>query len=251
MRWQWYAGGAWTPANLGASALLGWWKADAGVFSDLGVTAATNGQGVEQWNDQSGNGNHLIQATSANRPTFNTNQLNSLPAIGFDPTSAIQTLLTATLSLGGTTASVFVVAKGSTPAANARLFVFLANGQASDFNNTGSALLLFYAAATTIQALRNSVNESQGTIVDGSFQEMGSIYDGAHNTVYIGGTAQTAVADINTFGATGAFQVGAGSASGLAGGMKGSIAEIIVTNTIISAADITHIKTYFTNKWGV
>jgi hypothetical protein len=68
-----------TPASL--PGLIGWYKADAGVFSDAGITPATNGGTIQQWNDQSGHGNNLLQATSASRPTYTTGALNSLPVI--------------------------------------------------------------------------------------------------------------------------------------------------------------------------
>ncbi len=58
-----------------------WLKADAGAFNDAGVTLATNGQTVRQWNDQSGNGNNFSQATEANKMTYSTGQQNGLPGI--------------------------------------------------------------------------------------------------------------------------------------------------------------------------
>lgn len=61
-----------------------WLDAAVGVYVDAGVTPATNGQTVQQWNDQSGNGNNATQATSTNRPTFTTGLVNSLPALVFD-----------------------------------------------------------------------------------------------------------------------------------------------------------------------
>jgi hypothetical protein len=63
--------------------LLIWFKADEDVFIDTGSTLATNGQTVQQWNDQSGNAIHASQGTSGDRPTYRTNQINSLPAVDF------------------------------------------------------------------------------------------------------------------------------------------------------------------------
>lgn len=60
--------------NDGTTALRLWLKADAGV----------TGTPVSQWNDQSGRGNHLIQATSTNRPVLTANALNGFPALTFD-----------------------------------------------------------------------------------------------------------------------------------------------------------------------
>lgn len=74
---SWSAGAArgstFSPLNL--TALRGWWK------SDTGITIAT---GVSQWNDQSGNGNHLLQATGISQPTVTAGAINGLPAITFD-----------------------------------------------------------------------------------------------------------------------------------------------------------------------
>ena len=60
-----------------------WLKADSKVYNDLGVTLAGNGNSVQQWNDNSGNNNNAIQNTSANRPFYKINIVNSSPAIQF------------------------------------------------------------------------------------------------------------------------------------------------------------------------
>ncbi|MFH1853505.1 MAG: DUF2341 domain-containing protein, partial [Candidatus Neomarinimicrobiota bacterium] len=58
---------AWgTPGTL--SNLQLWLRADVGVYSDAGVTPATEGQSVRQWNDQSGNSRHFTGAVK--RPVF-------------------------------------------------------------------------------------------------------------------------------------------------------------------------------------
>ena len=78
-------GGAVAPIQPNAIANLALWlKADVGAFVDAGVTLATNGQTVQQWNDQSGNGRNVTQATALNRATWNTNQVNGLPALNFN-----------------------------------------------------------------------------------------------------------------------------------------------------------------------
>ena len=56
------------PSAYGISNGVGWYRANAGAFSDAGTTPANSGDGVYQWNDQSGAGNHLTQATAGNRP---------------------------------------------------------------------------------------------------------------------------------------------------------------------------------------
>lgn len=77
----------WTPAELPASQLSYWFKADAGV---------TLGTGVSAWADQSGNGNHVSQAIGANQPLYVANYRNGLPGLFFDGAndSLFRTVLT-------------------------------------------------------------------------------------------------------------------------------------------------------------
>jgi hypothetical protein len=58
-----------------------WYKSDAGVYSNAGTTLAVSGSQVQQWNDQSGVGNHAVQATAARRPTYRLNMANGFPAL--------------------------------------------------------------------------------------------------------------------------------------------------------------------------
>lgn len=54
--------------------------------ADLGITVAT---GVSQWADQSGNGNHVVQATPVRQPEFNNNLYEGLPGVWWRfPTSS-------------------------------------------------------------------------------------------------------------------------------------------------------------------
>ncbi len=72
------------PGGIGASDVNRiWLMADRGTFSDAGTTPAANLAAVQQWNDQSGNGNNALQNTLANRPIFRTGQDNGLPALEF------------------------------------------------------------------------------------------------------------------------------------------------------------------------
>jgi len=73
------------PAPNTIGSLAAWYKSDTGLFKDAGVTPATaNGDAIQQWNDQSGNGRHLTQVTAANRPTLDTaTQFNGINTVLF------------------------------------------------------------------------------------------------------------------------------------------------------------------------
>ena len=60
------------------------------LFTDAGVTnVSSQGDLVYQWNDLSGNGRHAVQATSGNRPLWNTpaNGQNGLSTLSFNGSS--------------------------------------------------------------------------------------------------------------------------------------------------------------------
>ena len=60
-----------------AGNLAGWYKADA-------ITGLSDGDAVDSWVDSSGNGNTLTQSTSGAKPSYETNEVNSLPVVRFD-----------------------------------------------------------------------------------------------------------------------------------------------------------------------
>lgn len=71
---------------------------DAGVATDAGgsTPATASGDVVARWADQSGNGNHVTQATLAERPTYQLHRINGLPVVRFrDDTGVISWLRTA------------------------------------------------------------------------------------------------------------------------------------------------------------
>lgn len=249
-------GGSWTPASLG-TALVAWYKADANVYNDAGTTLATNGQTVQQWNDQSGNGFNLSQATAGNRPTYQSAGYNSLPAVNF--TSASSTVLISSVIASAltskTTSSVFVVGQATSLAGNARLVCFV-NGIGSDFQ-TGM-IWIMGASGTSVEAYENGALSS-GTVSTSTNYRLGSVLDGTNHTLYVNNVGQTPVAYTAALpsGSHGYIGVGGGvtssdgiSVSALSGNWSGPVAEVVVTNTALSSTDRSNLDTYFTGKWG-
>ena len=63
-----------------------WLRADKGALNS-GGTEASPGQSVQTWNDQSGNDNHVSQATAGNQPVLVGNAINGQPTLAFNGTS--------------------------------------------------------------------------------------------------------------------------------------------------------------------
>ena len=76
----------------------------------VGVTDAGSGA-VSQWNDQSGNGRHLVQATGANRPTTGVATINGINAIRFPTAGSSINLSTGTITSFGPVRTIYMVVK--------------------------------------------------------------------------------------------------------------------------------------------
>ena len=66
---------------------VAWLRSDREVFNDAGVTSASDGEEIVQWNDQSGNGNHGVGVQGATAPIYSdnsTDNVNFKPVINFD-----------------------------------------------------------------------------------------------------------------------------------------------------------------------
>src|SRR5688572_32290844 len=50
-------------------------------------TRPTTGTTLATWSDRSGHGYDFTQATAGNRPTYNTNKINGVPAVTFNGTT--------------------------------------------------------------------------------------------------------------------------------------------------------------------
>jgi hypothetical protein len=69
---------------LDVDSLFYWFAADMAVFDSVG-NVATDWQGVGEWQDLSGNGHHVTQATNGARPTYRASEgPNGRPALVFD-----------------------------------------------------------------------------------------------------------------------------------------------------------------------
>lgn len=83
------------------------------MFVDVGVTAAMNGQSVQQWNDQSCNGYNVSQTNAANKPTWEQYAFNGKPALFFDGSTGDKNLNNITQNLvgSGSARTIFIVAQ--------------------------------------------------------------------------------------------------------------------------------------------
>lgn len=161
------------------SGLICWLNADVGVYQDTaGSTPVTSdGQAVSLWKDQSGQGNHFLQSTNANKPLwYSSSSIHSLAgknAIRFDGVASyLSGILNYNLGASGG-ASVFITFDqiNATPTLAKQLISqqdsSVGLGRGILFNGTGiNSINSFIGATTTsgnsffLNTTRNACNYS-------------------------------------------------------------------------------------------
>lgn len=248
----------WQPPKVAAAAspaagMALWWRADAGVYHDLGTTLATDGQTVAQWNDQSGNGRNATVPSSVNTapgaggifttvaPVYRAAIVNGLPAVQFT-SAADPTAMSNATSFDGAAWTVFAVAAlGATKgrmvsaAGNNWLVEWWSGARQQAFYN-GSVKLDGTPAADT--TWRCATGRSDGST--GALWENGTLI--ASNS---GGHA----------GPNGPLLGMAGSGGGAAPGQSessdGYVGELIIYASALSDSDRAATEAYLSAKWAL
>lgn len=220
----------WTPADLGASLAL-WLDADDAS------TITLNGVDVSQWNDRSGNGRHVAQATAALQPVYVAAGLNGKPGLTFD-----QDELRATFSAIAQPRTVFVVNRIiSYPGINLTIFDGSFMNQGRLFYNSYFGYRI--NAGVTLTSPTGNVGGTAGNNVIVS-----ATYSGASSTIRTNGT-QVAAGD------AGGTPLWGFSAGGPTDGQRGHfIAAEFIMLTGAGALSLQNqqiVEGYLAHKWGL
>lgn len=227
----WITGAAFTPASLAPRA---WY--DAAETSS--ITASSGA--VSQWNDLSGNGYHLSQATAINQPITGANTINGLNVIRFDGSN--DWIANTTLPASQTQPwSIFIVAKASSAVTTTRA---LMNPYSGD-NGAG-----FLETATGVRY----VSAYFGAVGRGP-----SITDTNTNVFFWLASGTSSIVGANTTFSTvsaGTLTRGAGLIIGsnlqrTSEFFNGDVAEIIFFNYALTTAQRDQCRAHLASKWGL
>lgn len=242
---------------LGGCGIKLWLKADEGVYNDAGITPATDGQAVQQWNDLSGNGYHLQQNTLAARPIFNEISTNGKPALQFNGAQMMRTL--SQIYWGNTTSNdIFVVCKNTSPDAmlfesspdvntnNGSFYIidnytFLANGVSAALRGANGGIRIFkntngFIPCTKIYQVTNDMTLSGSSAIQIKLNNASMVDDNGYNS----GTPSGGL--INHYMYT-------GSRSDFTYGMIGNISEIIAFSSKLDAPSANEVYNYLYQKY--
>lgn len=237
------SGGAFRPIDIANLQL--WLKADAGVFQESTfVTPSGDGDVVGGWRDLSGNGNDVIQATTANKPLLRLAHVNGLPAIEWDATD--DRLTNASFVDFGDVYTAFVVARMDNTAADDRAFFDVSTGA------TNSGFLFFHSGTTIFRAVDNvgqqdvtGADRRDDTYYLHTLHSTGSQSQHWVDNASAGTTPYTAPNNNVT------DQIDIGNLAGVAFSLDGLIAELAIFNVQLSAANRGLMNTYMANRYGL
>ena len=218
-------------------------------------TITESGGAVSQWNDKSGNGRHVTQATAGSQPTLATNAVNGRSTIDFDGNDLLDNT-NAALQRNLSGATIFSVSK-------------------LDVDSAG--LKVIFQTDTILGTTRSIFDYNDGTVtgfsaggrrtVTNSFQRQGiSAYSGAVTlncavfnyaaatlSLIENGTITVNAAAFQDAGVTDsdAGELAVGALNNNTANWDGYICELLFVDSVVSTDTRQKIEGYLAHKWGL
>jgi hypothetical protein len=241
------------PAGVQSSATNVFW-----VKADAGTSSTTNNAPISSWNDQSGNGINVSQATANQQPLYVANVLNGFPAIQFDNTSTTNDKMTAPDNslLDNTSGyTFFMVTRPQTVDNNARCIVSKRTTVGVDqsfmhFFFTGGNL--YSDIQTTNDRYNTTVSFAANTNYIFTQQFDGALAAASRCRTYVGSNLNVTATESSNFVPDNASPLLIGSTDASdARPFGGYIAEIIMYRTALSAAPRIIVENYLSAKYNI
>lgn len=209
--------------------LIAWFDASKGI--------TLNGADVSQWDDQSGNGNNLIQGTEANQPLFNSSDanFNNQASLTFD---GVSERLVRTTFVGGELSqpnTIFLVYKFADTAAT---YVVL----------DGKTTRHLFFSSTTVSTIMHGGTNQNIHAVSTTTHVLVLLFNGASSLAWRDGILSTPAGSPGTSTFNG-IVLGANQPENLSF-MNGEISEILVYNKDLSGAEKNIVGNYQANRYG-
>lgn len=221
-----------SPANISGLAL--WFDS-----SDISTIIQSGGY-VSQWNDKSGYNRHATQSSGSSQPMTGSVTLNSLNVLDFDGTNDFMNVDSSIYSITESSNHLFVVCSRDVLTTEHRSFFGLSS------SGHGWGLKLQSGASSQQQFLHGTSPIDLGTISTAS----GHVFEGKRS----GATVEGSLNDGNiSAGVASNFTLSSltiGCRPGGSAYLNGAIAEIIVFDRVLTAAERTKINLYLKTKWG-
>jgi len=238
---------AFEPSDIAGLQL--WLDATTGLFDATsgGSAVTTDGGSVARWEDQSGSGYHVTQATLANRPVLKTGIRNSKNVVRFDGINDV--LVSANIAANNLSAmTCFVVAYvagfggggfGRYFDRSVRIWLLAAANANNRFLAVGLDHETAVSSITTGNWYINSARWDGGTNIATNVSQR---VNKANSTRGLTGTGT-----LNSVANT-TYQIGNRPAGDR--GFNGDFAELIIYNQALTTEQIGSVESYLSAKWG-
>lgn len=220
------AGSSFDPTSV--TGLVAWHDA-----SNAGSITASGGT-VSQWDDLSGNGHHLTQATSTYQPTTGSSTINGLNALGFD---GVDDYLRSSLTTG-TTFIWFLVLN----------LLDISNGYSSLMDGTGGGARGHVWKGGTTWNMENGSSVGTTAPLSTGVRLYSALFNGASSNIEIDSVRSS---DVNP---------GSNSMNGItlladrspdsATFVGADVGELLLYDGAMSDADRASVSAYLKAKWG-
>jgi hypothetical protein len=219
--------------------------------SDESTLSGPGGGAVSQWSDKSGNGNNVIQNTSADQPKTGIRTLNGMNVLDFDGTTQH---LVGPLSVTPTASTAFIVFGNDVDATDPVLV--LAPSSGNDWNSVNGAVFDTGTAGHIFEVVHRHIGTDRAHI-PGSRPTPPGVYAGRIDSVDVEAFAFTqdqTDAGIG-YGGSGTCSQVLISGRYLSGAINsslaldGAVAEVLVFDSILSDTDMNKVADYLTEKW--
>ncbi len=250
------AGGAapFSPSDI--SGLVLWLQGDGTLWQDSARTTpvTTDADPVGAWDDASGGGRHVIQATSGSRPTWQTNEINSEPVVRGDGSDDSLSGSDTGMPSGTSNRSAFLVIRPSANPASGVSNIILWWGSNSTNEGMGWSYVKDSVDGDKLKLRQFSwgganVGGEVGDI-NGVTKLLSGIWNGTNGIVRVNGVQTESAAQSQNTTLSGTMYVFR-EPSGFTQRFAGDIAEIVVYDSALTGGDLTNIETYLMDKYGL
>ena len=208
-----------------------WLKADAGV--------QTNGSGsITNWLDQSGNANHVAQSVAGNSPSLVPSAMNGLPVARFDGDDQLVKALPS-LPADNQPRTVLLVSRNATISGD----LYPISYGSADLNQSFGIDL-----GDNIRIVGFGNDHDIGIGVTTNPQLLGVIYNGASLDSHVDGAPGFPSDRLYDTSVSNLF---IGSFTDASFHFLGDIAEVLVYDRVLSAADLHEVGYYYEQKYGL
>ncbi len=235
--YRYVAAGGFLPTDI--ASLVSWYDADdiSTLWTDSARTdqVDANDDVIGSWDDKSGNGNHLLQATTSKKPTYKTNTLNSKPTIlGDGVDDSLRDAFTFAQP-----AHIFIIARQNTWTADDTLLDGYGNNKMRLFQN---------GTTPDIEQYAGSFGGKDSNMTLATFFLVEAFYSGASSFIKVGDNTATST-NPGTTSPDGLVLFSRGL--GTSNYSDANIAEVVACSAELTGSDLTDLRSYFNTQWGV